>query len=125
MSSALIWEIVKSNNAYLVKRNGVTFSRDPSNLTNTGTFSASGLAHKNAVAVTPAGVTLKTKKGFTALPLNRAGRNSNKAVAAVLKSYRADRIRPAQARNSQLNKAAKRQTVAPEAKKGRRVFKRA
>ncbi|XP_020223076.1 60S ribosomal protein L28-2 [Cajanus cajan] len=70
----LIWEIVKKNNAFLVKEFGrgtqsVQFSREPNNLYNLNTFKYSGLANKKTVTILPAGkdqsvllATTKTKK---------------------------------------------------------------
>jgi len=38
MSADLVWQIVKNNNAFLVKKNGVQFSSEPGNLTNLNSF---------------------------------------------------------------------------------------
>ena len=49
--SELIWELTKNYNAFLVKKNGVQWSRDPFNLTNRNMFTVSGLAQPNAVSI--------------------------------------------------------------------------
>jgi large subunit ribosomal protein L28e len=46
MSADLIWSLVKNNNSFLVKRNGVTFSSEAGNLVNRNSFKYSGLANK-------------------------------------------------------------------------------
>ena len=52
MSSAdLIWLLVKDNNSYLVKRNGVQWSREPGNLRNVNAFKYSGLAKAKVRAI--------------------------------------------------------------------------
>ncbi|KAK1314930.1 60S ribosomal protein L28-2 [Acorus calamus] len=67
----LIWEIVKKNNAFLVKEFGngnqkVQFSKESNNLYNLNSFKHSGLANKKTVAILPGGkdlsVTLATTK---------------------------------------------------------------
>ncbi|KAK1267109.1 60S ribosomal protein L28-2 [Acorus gramineus] len=67
----LIWEIVKKNNAFLVKEFGngnqkVQFSKESNNLYNLNSFKHSGLANKKTVAIVPGGkdlsVTLATTK---------------------------------------------------------------
>jgi len=64
MSSDLTWFLVKNNNSFLVKRNGVQFSAERGNLTNLNSFKYSGLANEKVIGVEPAekGVILTTKK---------------------------------------------------------------
>ncbi|KAK8934376.1 60S ribosomal protein L28-2 [Platanthera zijinensis] len=57
---ALIWEIVRKNNAFLVKQFGngnakVQFSKEKNNLFNVHSFKYSGLANKKTVSIQPAG----------------------------------------------------------------------
>ncbi|URD74738.1 60S ribosomal protein [Musa troglodytarum] len=71
---SLIWEIVKKNNAFLVKQFGnstamVQFSKEPNNLYNVNSYKHSGLANKKSVTIQPRGkdlsvvlATAKTKK---------------------------------------------------------------
>jgi len=49
--SHLLWELTKNNNAFLVKRNGVQFSTDPSNLSGRNLYSHSGLVHDYGLAI--------------------------------------------------------------------------
>ncbi|XP_072977713.1 large ribosomal subunit protein eL28y-like [Typha angustifolia] len=70
----LIWEIVKKNNAFLVKQFGngnakVQFSKEPNNLYNVNSYTHSGLANKKTVMIQSGGkdlsvvlATTKTKK---------------------------------------------------------------
>ncbi|KAL0747504.1 hypothetical protein Bca101_029506 [Brassica carinata] len=67
----LIWEIVKSNNCFLVKQFGrgnakVQFSKEQNNLCNLNSYKHSGLANKKTVTIQPAdkeqGVVLATTK---------------------------------------------------------------
>ena len=51
MSSDLVWELVKKNNRFLVKRDGAQFSGEPFNLKNQNSFKYSGLANTRAVNV--------------------------------------------------------------------------
>ncbi|KAH7298285.1 hypothetical protein KP509_25G035500 [Ceratopteris richardii] len=73
VSSDLLWQLVKKNNKFLVKRNGncsasVQFSSEPNNLYNLNTYTFSGLANKKTVSITPGPdlsvylATTKTKK---------------------------------------------------------------
>ncbi|KAJ4876986.1 60S ribosomal protein L28-1 [Raphanus sativus] len=67
----LIWEIVKTNNCFLVKQFGrgnakVQFSKEKNNLCNLNSYKHSGLANKKTVTIQPAnkeqGVVLATTK---------------------------------------------------------------
>lgn len=40
----LQWELVRNHNAFIVKRNGYTFSTEPTNLANKHSYKFSGLA---------------------------------------------------------------------------------
>ncbi|VDQ17393.1 unnamed protein product [Trichobilharzia regenti] len=51
MSSHLIWDLVKKNNCFLMKRQGQSFSRDPLNLKGKNCFRYSGLVHKKAIGI--------------------------------------------------------------------------
>ncbi|MCO5578013.1 hypothetical protein L7F22_031851 [Adiantum nelumboides] len=73
VSSDLLWQLVKKNNKFLVKRNGnssasVQFSSEPNNLYNLNSFKYSGLANKKTVSIVPGNdlsvyiATTKTKK---------------------------------------------------------------
>ncbi|MCJ1404452.1 hypothetical protein MMC11_007677 [Xylographa trunciseda] len=68
VSADLIWEIARTNNAFLVKRRsggGVQFSRDPFNLVNKNSRKHAGFVNDKAVGILPGekgGLTLTTKK---------------------------------------------------------------
>ncbi|KAL9625018.1 MAG: hypothetical protein Q9160_000747 [Pyrenula sp. 1 TL-2023] len=80
ISSDLIWEIARNQNAYLVKRKaagGLQFSRDPFNLRNLHSRTQDGFVNAKAVGVQPSGekgVVLKTKKTKSH---NRPAHNTN------------------------------------------------
>merc|ERR1711939_1028322 len=110
ISGDLIWELVRSNNAYLVKRSsagGVQFSRDPFNLTNKHSRKHEGFVNDKG------GVTLMTKKSeksntpkaaYNTHPYSKTTSNrkiyKNIADAVGKKSYRGDLNQDAVARAS-------------------------
>ena len=51
MSSELTWQLIRKHNCFIRRRNGVTFSAEPNNLTNKHAFKWSGLANPDAVGV--------------------------------------------------------------------------
>ncbi|KAL4899269.1 hypothetical protein BDW74DRAFT_163784 [Aspergillus multicolor] len=71
VSSDLIWQLTRNQNAYLVKRNsngGVQFSRDPLNVLNKHSFKYAGYSNTKAVGVQATengGVITITKKPGT------------------------------------------------------------
>ncbi|KAG9307635.1 hypothetical protein G9A89_023200 [Geosiphon pyriformis] len=64
--SDLTWLLIKNNNSFLVKRNGVQFSAERGNLTNLNSHKYSGLANKKVIGVTEApdkkGIIISKKK---------------------------------------------------------------
>ena len=50
-SNDLMWQLVRKNNKYLVKRNGAVFSTEPANLTNKHSPKFSGLVSSNPLGV--------------------------------------------------------------------------
>ncbi len=77
MSADLQWLLVKDNTSFLVKRNGVTFTREPGNLKNLNRYRFSGLANKKTVDIrsntkskTGVTVTLKSTRGSTLRKVN-------------------------------------------------------
>lgn len=58
MSSALVWQLIKNHNSFLVKRGrthragAVQFSAEPNNLLNVNSAKFSGLANERTVGVT-------------------------------------------------------------------------
>jgi large subunit ribosomal protein L28e len=135
MSGALIWELTKNNNAFLVKRNGVTFSAEKGNLTNTNSYKSSGLANHRAVDIRAAKeggivVSLKSSKQsaqrkpatqWNAVTHKKHFRSVARAIKNRLRGDRSDLKMAALARFSALSRAAKSKGVA---KKRTRTGKR-
>ncbi|KAJ3290896.1 60S ribosomal protein L28 [Borealophlyctis nickersoniae] len=124
MSTDLVWLLTRNNSSFLVKRNGVQFSREPGNLLNINSLKYSGVApHKNVdVAATDKGVVLSLrKKGAANKPvkslhqvtLTTGARSAARSVKNVVKGYRPDLEKAALARVSRLL----------EVKKGGKVYK--
>ncbi|RMZ83803.1 hypothetical protein DV738_g1006, partial [Chaetothyriales sp. CBS 135597] len=139
ISSDLLWEIVRNQNAYLVKSRaagGVQFSRDPLNLTNQHSKKHAGFINDKAVAVLDngkGGVVLQTKKGANshqpASHLNthsygpaKTNRSTYKSIADAVgkRSYRPDLNQAAVSRASALKDAQRVKKDTP-AKKPRGV----
>ncbi|KIW56949.1 hypothetical protein PV05_05560 [Exophiala xenobiotica] len=135
ISGDLIWELVRSNNAYLVKRSsagGVQFSRDPFNLTNKHSRKHEGFVNDKAVSVQPnekGGVTLMTKKSeksntpkaaYNTHPYSKTTSNrkiyKNIADAVGKKSYRGDLNQDAVARASAIKNSQRPKKDVPEKK---------
>jgi len=135
VSGDLIWEVVRNNNAFLVKNKahgGYQFSRDPFNLTNKHTRKHAGFVNDKAVSLQPnekGGVTLVTKKsGHSNKPVHSSHKSSfdktqsnrkiYKAVADTVgkKSYRGDLNKDAVARASALKDSQRPKKDAPEKK---------
>ncbi|KAK5458221.1 hypothetical protein LTS15_004301 [Exophiala xenobiotica] len=135
ISSDLIWEVVRSNNAYLVKRSsagGVQFSRDPFNLTNKHSRKHEGFVNDKAVSVQPnekGGVTLMTKKSgksntpkaaYNSHPYSKttSSRKIYKNIADSVgkKSYRGDLNEVAVARASAIKNSQRPKKDTPEKK---------
>ncbi|KAI1467207.1 ribosomal protein L28e [Daldinia caldariorum] len=68
VSADLVWELVRNNNSYLVRRKefgGVRFSRDPLNLVNVHNRKHAGFVNTKAIGIHPAekkGVKVLSKK---------------------------------------------------------------
>lgn len=67
MSAELQWGLIRNYNAFMVRRSGVTFSREAGNLLNKHSFKYSGLAQPKVIRITavPTGVAVtrrSTKK---------------------------------------------------------------
>jgi large subunit ribosomal protein L28e len=129
MSADLVWQIVKNNNAYLVKKCGVQFSSEPGNLMNVNSFKYSGIANNKAVIIgsTEKGVSFATTKASnknlktTAVELKKGARPSANAAKNVLKGYRPDLSKAAAARVSAILKSKKpAKTIKKREQKGAR-----
>lgn len=69
MSADLQWMVIRKNNSFLIKRNGLWLSTEPNNLKGRHSFRFNGLIHKKTVGIEPCKdgkgivfVTRKTKK---------------------------------------------------------------
>lgn len=132
MSSDLIWELVRNNSSFLVKRNGAQFSTEPGNLTNLNSFKYSGLANEKAVHIKPAkegrGVVFAVKSAkrsnlrkpattFTSVTLKKDFRRTARSIKGELRNYRPDLKSAALARFSRLTQSSTK--VAPVVQKKR------
>ncbi|KAI1752253.1 ribosomal L28e family protein [Xylaria castorea] len=135
VSSDLIWEIVRSNNSFLVKRKasgGVQFSRDSLNLTNKHSRKYAGFVNDKAIGVAPAekgGVKVLSKKTEVAHQPAKSttetsysgGKSARKTYVAVANQtakngYRADLRQAAVARASAIRHSYKEPKPTPETK---------
>ncbi|KAK0629860.1 ribosomal L28e protein family-domain-containing protein [Bombardia bombarda] len=145
-SSDLVWEITRSQNAFLVKRKSsrggdVQFSRDPYNLLNIHSRTHAGYINEKAVGVVAnenGGVQVIAKKaGFANKPAagrstvtygsNKTSRKTFKAVAnqTAKNHYRPDLRHAAVARASALRISQKAPKADPERKLRGNAAKRA
>ncbi|KAG0233126.1 60S ribosomal protein L28 [Actinomortierella wolfii] len=122
-SADLTWLLIKDNNSFLVKRNGVQFSSEANNLLNKNSFKYSGLANNKTIGIQAApsgrGIVLSTKKVSVpafkpAKAINKVTitKGARKAAAAVAAStaragYRADLRKAALARVSAVLRSQK------------------
>ncbi|KAI0879552.1 ribosomal L28e family protein [Hypoxylon argillaceum] len=135
VSADLVWEIVRSNNSFLVKRKasgGIQFSRDPLNLTNKNSRKWAGFVNDKAIGVVPAekgGVKVLSKKVEAskqpAKSINETtysgGKSARKTYVAVANQvaktgYRADLREAAVARTSAIRHSYKEPKPSPEPK---------
>ncbi|KAL2216895.1 60S ribosomal protein L28 [Thermoascus aurantiacus ATCC 26904] len=135
VSSDLIWEITRPQNAFLVKRKtagGVQFSRDPLNLVNKHSRKYAGFVNDKAIGVQPTangGVVMISKRpGNPNRPAqntvtvtwnpNASNRKIYKAVASntAKNGYRADLRAEAVARASAIRLSQRPKKDAPPAK---------
>ncbi|KAI9718966.1 MAG: hypothetical protein M1812_003851 [Candelaria pacifica] len=135
ISADLVWELVRPNNSYLVKRRsggGVQFSRDPLNLMNKHSRKYEGFVTEKAIGIQPAekgGVTLSTKKekntNKPASGINKTTWGSNKSNQKTYKGivnytaksgYRSDLRAEAVARASAVRKSQQSKKDIPEKK---------
>ncbi|KAL4801729.1 ribosomal L28e protein family-domain-containing protein [Aspergillus unguis] len=135
VSSDLVWQLTRNQNAYLVKRNnngGVQFSRDPLNVLNKHSFKYAGYANTKAVGVQATengGVVAITKKPNTSQQPaknyatvtygpNASNRKIYKGVAdrTAKGGYRADLRQDAIARVSAVRRSQKAKKETPARK---------
>ncbi|KAI1405791.1 60S ribosomal protein L28 [Hypoxylon fuscum] len=135
VSADLVWEIVRGNNAFLVKRKesgGLQFSRDPLNLTNKNSRKYAGFVNDKAIGIQPAekgGLKVISKKESAALKpaksstevTHSGGQSTRKlyktvANQAAKSGYRADLREAAVARVSAIRQSQKDTKPTPEKK---------
>jgi large subunit ribosomal protein L28e len=125
------WLYVRNNSSFLVKRNGVQFSREPGNLTQLNTYKSSGLCNDKAIDINldedgkivmalkaPKRAT-KPSKSLNKTPLRKNFRRSAKAIQSQTagKFYRGDLTGKALARYAALHRFTKvQQGLAKKAK---------
>ncbi|KAI9303985.1 ribosomal protein L28e [Cunninghamella echinulata] len=122
MSSALVWELIKKNNSFIVKRDGVQFSKEPTNLTNVHSFKYSGIANEKAVGIqaAPRGVKVITKKAkkanspakaINSVVIAKTRRQTAKSVANLVarSKYRPDLLKAKKVRAAKGYRALKAQ----------------
>ncbi|TPX10811.1 uncharacterized protein E0L32_008200 [Thyridium curvatum] len=91
VSSDLVWEVVRSQNSFLVKRKGaggVQFSRDPYNLTNVHSRKHAGFVNDKAISISAGeknGVQVTTKKAGSA---NKPAKSTHNASHSGAKNSR-------------------------------------
>lgn len=97
---SLVWHLIRTKNAFVVKRDGVVLSREPNNVLNKHGYRYSSLANAKAVSAeivnTPKGekvaIVTKSKKStgpktaFNVAPLS-VNRTSKKVTKALKKGY--------------------------------------
>ncbi|KAH8682985.1 ribosomal protein L28e [Tricladium varicosporioides] len=136
VSADLIWEVSRSQNAFLVKRaqsGGVRFSRDPFNLVNIHSRKYAGFVNDKAIGVVEnkdekKGVTLITKAKATQKPAKgvvKTGLSGSKSTRKTYKTiasnttksgYRSDLRAEAIARASAIRKSQRPVKASPETK---------
>mmetsp|Transcript_19595 Transcript_19595/g.14050 ORF Transcript_19595/g.14050 Transcript_19595/m.14050 type:complete len:142 (+) Transcript_19595:45-470(+) len=116
MSDALVWQLIKNNNAFLVKRErsnrsgAVQFSKESGNLLNVNSFKYSGIANSKAIGIDTSDKTItmtlkaskKTQKPSSTVKvgLRKYAKTSLSAIEKQATSpfYRADLKSAAKAR---------------------------
>jgi len=138
MSSDLIWELTKNQNAFLVRRNGISFCREKGNLTNINSKSASGLANHKAMDIRLSkeggvAVSLKSSKKSNqrkpATQWNSVTHKGNfrriaKTIRSQLTKYRPDLKQRALARFSALSRSTKTRVAKKRSRSGKRGAKK-
>jgi len=132
MSADLVWELVRHNNAFLVKRNGAQFSSERGNVTNLNSYKYSGLANEKAVDIQPAkdgrGIIFSHKSSkrsnlrkpastWTSITLKRDFRRTARTIKGQLRHYRPDLKRAALTRAARVAQSSTK--VAPAIHKKR------
>ena len=119
MSSSLVWQLIRNNNSFLVKRGrtarqgAVQFSAEPGNVLNVNTAKFSGISNASTVTVA-SDLSFATKDGKNTNKPSKASNKSQlslhfakskKAVAASAKAVRPDLAKAATLRFTKAAKA--------------------
>lgn len=128
-SADINWLLIRNNSCFIVKRNGVTLSREPGNLTNLNRYKDSFVANKRAVGIVAApnkkGIVVEThkknSKGATVNSITFSGKTTraiNKSIKNITSQYRPDLQAAALSRATALLKG-QRPVKASNKKRGR------
>lgn len=137
MSADLQWLLVRNNNAFIVKRDGLCLSKEKGNLMNIHSFKFSGLVNPSAVDVSLNDKTIvlstkrpkkcnKPSKTFTSCNLTTHKSNGKFVNADTIEratsasAYRADLTRFALARYAALNSSLSTKTKGVKKERKRR-----
>ena len=87
ISSDLTWLLVRNNNSFLVKRDGVQFSSEPFNVKNVNSYKFSGLANSRAIDLQQVKVSAKNGNIDTRVKMTlKRGKNARKPAASTASS---------------------------------------
>eukprot|EP00871_Galdieria_phlegrea_P003694 jgi/Galph1/4325/GphlegSOOS_G2947.1 len=115
--SDLLWQLLRSNNRFQIKRNGITLSTEKGNLKGVNSLKYSGLAQSKAVDIAPASATFgilfskkRTKKElignpskqFHTVTVKRSFPGAARAISKELAGYRPDLTKVALTRLSKI-----------------------
>ena len=67
----LQWELIRNYNSFMVRRSGVTFSREAGNLTNQHSYKYSGLAHTKVICIAPTSEGVSVVRRREKVPVNK------------------------------------------------------
>eukprot|EP00188_Purpureofilum_apyrenoidigerum_P000989 Plantae.Rhodophyta-Purpureofilum_apyrenoidigerum.ctg15038.p1 GENE.Plantae.Rhodophyta-Purpureofilum_apyrenoidigerum.ctg15038~~Plantae.Rhodophyta-Purpureofilum_apyrenoidigerum.ctg15038.p1 ORF type:complete len:131 (-),score=33.77 Plantae.Rhodophyta-Purpureofilum_apyrenoidigerum.ctg15038:509-901(-) len=129
MSSQLLWQVMRKNHSFLVRRRGaggVEFSTEKGNLANKNSYKFSGLVNDKALDLCPGvdgGVSLSTRsvkkekigkpnKAWNSDKLSGSYGKSHKAIEKKVSGYRPDLKKHALARLSAISRAEKKAATA-------------
>lgn len=71
MSSDFQWELLRPHNSLLIKRNGLTFSREPTNLLSAHSKRSSGLVNSKSIRIDAVPVSEKYPRGGVAVSFRK------------------------------------------------------
>jgi len=135
-SPDLVWFLVRKNTSFLVKRDGIEFSRERNNLRNLNCFRYSGLAQNKTVGLSakPTGARMSLKsnkaarrrrpaKAYDHWKLNKDFRRVARTISTEVGRYRPDLKSAALARWTRIHRSLKgvtKKTAKTQARKARK-----